>query len=155
MRESSISSDKKKYNYLYFFFAFLLIFVLLLFWTRIHYRKKSPTEIHPQYNGMSTHNLGQMHTVTVDWPQPVCPSRAASNIKFKQLANECHRYSGLHMLGCSLICMSARQFVIMCIKIWVSAWQYMQGVLMELLNDPFVIGSQCKVMPTKKTLRCT
>ena len=40
-------------------------------------------------------------------PQRVCPSKTAPLRKSKHLAGECHRSSGLLMLCCVLMCMSA------------------------------------------------
>ena len=58
---------------------------------------------------------------TVDWhtlqdvvvvvvPQRVSPSKPAPLRKNKQLAGECHKSSGLLMLFCVLMCVSAEQW---------------------------------------------
>ena len=47
--------------------------------------------------------------VVVAVPQLVCPSKPAPLRKNKQLARECHRSSGLLMLCCALMCVSAGQ----------------------------------------------
>ena len=57
--------------------------------------------------------------VVVVVPQRVCPSKPAPLRKSKQLAGECHRSSGLLMLCCVLMCVSAEQRVIMCVRLWV------------------------------------
>ena len=66
-------------------------------------------------------NTTHMVLVVVILPQLVCPSKPAALRKSKQLAGECHRSSGLLMLSCALMCMSAGQFVILCSAMGVSA----------------------------------
>ena len=46
--------------------------------------------------------------------------------KRNQLAGECHRSSGLLMLCCALMCVSAGQFVIVCVRLWVLVLQCVQ-----------------------------
>ena len=55
--------------------------------------------------------------VVVVVPQRVCPSKPAPLSKHKQLAGECHKSSGLLMLFCVLMCVSAEQWVIMCVRL--------------------------------------
>ena len=59
-------------------------------------------------------------------PHRVCPSTPAPLRKSKQLAGECHRSSGPLMLCCVLMCVSARQWVIICIRLWVPVVQCVQ-----------------------------
>ena len=47
--------------------------------------------------------------VVVVGPQLVCPSKPVPLRKSKQLAGECHWSSGLLMLCCALMCVSAGQ----------------------------------------------
>ena len=56
-----------------------------------------------------------LEVVVVVMPQLVCPSKPAPLRKSKQLAGECHRCSGLLMLCCALMCVSAGQWVIICV----------------------------------------
>ena len=62
-------------------------------------------------------------SVVVVGPQRVCPSKPTPLRKSKQLAGECHRYSGLLKLCCVLMCVSAGQWVIMCVRLWVPVLQ--------------------------------
>ena len=63
--------------------------------------------------------------VVVVVPQCVCPSTPTPLKKSKQLAGECYRSSGLLML-CVLMCVSAGQWVIMCVRLWVPVLQCVQ-----------------------------
>ena len=69
--------------------------------------------------------------VVVAVPQLVCPSKPAPLRKSKQLAGECHRSSGLLLLCCALMCMSAGQWVIMCVKQCMLVLQCVQTLSME------------------------
>ena len=64
--------------------------------------------------------------VVVVGPQLVCPSKPALLRKSKQLAGECHRSRGLLMLCCALIFVSAGQWVIICVRLWVPVLQCVQ-----------------------------
>ena len=66
----------------------------------------------------------------------VWPSRSALPRKSKQLPGECHRSSGLLMLWCALMRVSAEQWVIMCVRLWVLVLQYadfVDGVIYPFL----------------------
>ena len=65
--------------------------------------------------------------VVVAVPQRIFPSKPAPLRKSKQLAGECHRPSGLLMLCCVLMCASAGQWVIMCVRLWVPVLQCVQS----------------------------
>ena len=68
-------------------------------------------------------------------PQQLCPSKPAPLRKSKQLAGECHRSSGLLMLCCVLMCMSAGQWVIMCVRLLVPVLQcadFVDGIIYSL-----------------------
>ena len=45
--------------------------------------------------------------VVIDWPEHVCPNRPASLSESKLVAGERHTSSGLLMLCCALMCVSA------------------------------------------------
>ena len=64
-------------------------------------------------------------------PQRVCPSKLTPLRKSKQLAGECHRSSGLLVLCCVLMCVSAGQWVIMCVRPWVPVLQCVQTLSTE------------------------
>ena len=55
--------------------------------------------------------------VVVAVPHCVCPSMPTPLKKSKQLAGECHKSSGLLMLCCVLMCVSAGQWVIICVRL--------------------------------------
>ena len=57
--------------------------------------------------------------VVVVVPYLVCPCKPTPLRKSKPLAGECHRSSGLLMLCSALMCMSAGQWVTICVRLWV------------------------------------
>ena len=73
----------------------------------------------------------QVRRVVVVGPQRVCPSKPAPLRKSKELAGECHRSSGLLMLCCVLMCVSAGQWAIMCVRLWVPVLQCVHTSLTE------------------------
>ena len=75
-------------------------------------------------------------------PQRVCPSKPAPLKKSKQLAGECHRSSGLLMLCCVLMCVSAGQWVIMCVTVCAD---FVDGIIYSLS-----VSCQSSVMSAKK-----
>ena len=70
-----------------------------------------------------------LHGTVVVVPHLVCPSKPAPLRKSKQLAGECHRSGRLLMLCCAIMCVSAGQWVIMFVRLWVPVLQCMQTSL--------------------------
>ena len=78
-------------------------------------------------------------------PQLVCPSKPAPLRKSNQLAGECHRSSGLLMLCCALMCVSAGHWVIMCVRLWVLVLQCVQTSSTDRLFSFGKLPEQCDV----------
>ena len=81
-------------------------------------------------------------------PHRVCPSMPAPLKKSKQLADECHRSSGLLMLCYVLMCVSAGQWVIICVRLWVPVLQCVQTSSTE--SSSLSVSCQSSVMTTTK-----
>ena len=64
-------------------------------------------------------------------PQLVWPRKSAPLRKSKQLVGECHRSSVLLILCCAVMCFSAEQWVMMCVRLLVLVLQCVQTLSTE------------------------
>ena len=87
-------------------------------------------------------------------PQLVCLSKPAPMRKSRQLAAECLRSSVLLTLCCALMCVSAGQWVIMCVRLWVLVLQCVQTSSTEssILFQEVARAVWCR---KRNLLRCT
>ena len=87
-------------------------------------------------------------------PQLVCPRKPNPLRKSEQLAGECHRSRRLLLLCCALMCASAGQWVIMCIRLWVIVHSVCR---LPWWNRLFFFSKFARAVwcPQRSLLRCT